>query len=52
MNNYDLLLRRTSGGKGEGDIVIPDAWVTSRWDGRWEDWVVSRRGLTSHRLSF
>jgi hypothetical protein len=41
-----------SGGKGEGDIIIPDVWVLSRWDSRGEDWVRSEREPVSCRPSF
>jgi len=41
-----------SGGKGEGDVIISDVWITSRWDSRWEDWLRSGRKLISRRPSF
>ena len=52
MDSSDLRLRRTSGRKGEGDIIIPDAWVMFGWDSRWEDWLMSRMELDSGRPSF
>ena len=36
----------------EGNLIIPDSWVTSKWDSRWEDWVNSRRDLGSRHPSF
>ena len=35
-----------------GNLIVPDGWVTSRWDSRWEDWVKVGRNPDSCRPSF
>ena len=36
----------------EGNLIIPNSWVTSKWDSRWEDRVKSRMDPDSCHPSF